>query len=579
MNVAPADMTLAIQDFRRARSQADLKEMLARLTGESTQLLSYDEVRQHLRVQGGIERGVQDIPLDAIVGSVGRYTDFTRDFLPRSEVNPERWARIKIATSGLVGLPPIDVYQIGQIYFVKDGNHRVSVARQFGATYIQAYVTEVHSRVPLTPDMQLDDLILKAEYVEFLERTHLDELRPKANLNVTIPGQYAILLEHIEAHRYYMGLDLKRDISYPESVTHWYDTIYQPVMEIIRQQGILHKFPERTEVDLYLWIAEHRAAIEKDLGWEIRTEYAVKDLAEQFSSSAGKTLSRWGSRILRLILPDKLESGPPVGEWRARTQNARPGNRLFTEILVPVNGQESGWCALEQALVVAEREGARLHGLHIVPGEQDQKGQPALAIQAQFDERCKEANIDGRLVIASGEVSQQICTYAHWADLVVTNLSYPPPAQPLARLSSGFRDLVARCSCPILATPQTRTELSRALLAFDGGPKAQEALYVAAYLAGQWCIQLVVACVRSGDSLNQSVIDQAKAYLDQYKIEASFVQPQGMVGSAILEASENHDCDLLIMGGYGLNPVLEVVLGSAVDDVLRSSCKPMLICR
>ncbi|MCC7128963.1 MAG: universal stress protein, partial [Anaerolineae bacterium] len=104
----------AVEDFRRARNQASLQGLLSRLTGESNQLLSYNKVRELLKVQGGLERrGVQDIPLDAIVGSVGRYTDFTRDFLPRHDVQQDRWARIHLAASGLAGLPPIDVYKIG----------------------------------------------------------------------------------------------------------------------------------------------------------------------------------------------------------------------------------------------------------------------------------------------------------------------------------------------------------------------------------------------------------------------------------------------------------------------------------
>jgi hypothetical protein len=268
----------AIDDFHKARSLAALKEILARITGESTQLLSFDEVRQKLKVKGSYDKGLRDIPLDAIVGSVGRYNDFTRDFLPKQDVDETRWARVKVAATGLVGLDPIEVYQIGDVYFVKDGNHRVSVARQLGATHIQAYVTEIRTRVPLTPNVKPDDLILKAEYADFLEKTRLDEYRPQSDLNVTVPGQYPILLEHIDMHRYFMGLDYQRDVSYEEAVTHWYDHVYLPIVQIIRERGILRFFPDRTETDLYLWIAEHRAALEKELGWRINPEDAAIDL-------------------------------------------------------------------------------------------------------------------------------------------------------------------------------------------------------------------------------------------------------------------------------------------------------------
>ena len=103
------------------------------------------------------------------------------------------------------GVPPIDVYQIGDSYFVMDGNHRVSVARQMGATYIEAYVTECRTRVPLSPDDDPNDLIVKAEYADFLENTKLDQIRPEVDLQVTTPGQYWELETHIEAHRFFDG--------------------------------------------------------------------------------------------------------------------------------------------------------------------------------------------------------------------------------------------------------------------------------------------------------------------------------------------------------------------------------------
>ena len=112
-----------------------------------------------------------------------------------------RWARVKTAIESPIGVPPIELYRIGNAYFVLDGNHRVSVLRRMGATQAQAYVTEVQTRVPLSPYDSPDDLILKAEYAEFLDRTKLDEQRPHADLRVTSPGRYAGIEEEIEAHR------------------------------------------------------------------------------------------------------------------------------------------------------------------------------------------------------------------------------------------------------------------------------------------------------------------------------------------------------------------------------------------
>ncbi|NIP41417.1 MAG: universal stress protein, partial [Aliifodinibius sp.] len=123
----------AIQDFQRARRKADLQEIFSRITGKSTELLSYEEVRQKLHLRESGKKELKEIPLDKIVGSVGRYSDFSRNFLPLQDSAKSRWVSVMVETSSLKGLPPIDVYQIGDVYFVLDGNHRVSVARELGA--------------------------------------------------------------------------------------------------------------------------------------------------------------------------------------------------------------------------------------------------------------------------------------------------------------------------------------------------------------------------------------------------------------------------------------------------------------
>ena len=154
-------------------------------------------MRRHLRGGPAVERGLQEIPLDKIVGSVGRYQDFTRSFLPKKDSDEVRWATVRAAINDMKGMPPIEVYQIGEVYFVKDGNHRVSVARQLGTTTISAYVTEIETRVPLTADDNPDEVICKAGYADFLEKTNLDHHFPKADLLMTISGHYQVMLDQI----------------------------------------------------------------------------------------------------------------------------------------------------------------------------------------------------------------------------------------------------------------------------------------------------------------------------------------------------------------------------------------------
>jgi nucleotide-binding universal stress UspA family protein len=570
---------LAVQDFRRARRQAAMEQIMARLTGKSADLLSYEEVQKKLGVKVKGKQTLKEIPLDAIVGSVGRYADFTRSFLPRQDSDADRWARVKVAQTSLSGLPPVEVYQVGDAYFVLDGNHRVSVARQLGTPTIQAYVTEVRTKVPLSPDTQPDDLILKAEHVDFLERTHLDELRPEADLSVTVPGQYQVLEEHIEVHRYFMGLEQQREIPYEEAVTHFYDEVYLPVVQVIRQRGILRDFPERTEADLYLWVSEHHAELEQELGWQIRSEEAAADLAAQFSPRPQRVVARISEKLLDVVMPDELQAGPPPGEWRKERLAAHRDDRLFADILVAVNGEESGWHALHQALEVARREEARLHGLHVVASEMQRDSEGTQAVQVEFNRRCEAAGIPGKLAIEVGGVARKICERGRWNDLVVLSLSYPPAPQPIARLGSGLSTLLRRCPRPVLAVPESSSRLDRALLAYDGSPKADEALFVTTYLSGRWNIPLVVVTVIEPGRTTSDTLARAQEYLETHGVQAAFVKESGPVAEVILKTADQHESDLIIMGGYGLGPVLEVVLGSAVDQVLRTSRRPTLICR
>lgn len=568
----------AVADFREARHRASMEQIMARLRGESVDLLSYEDVRKKLRatVAPGVE--LKEIPLDAIVGSVGRYSDFTRSFLPRHDSNQERWARVQVAVNDPQGVPPIEVYEVGDVYFVRDGHHRVSVARQLGSTHIQAYVTRVKTRVPLSPGVRVPDLWIKAEYAEFLERTNLDQLRPGANLEMTEAGQYGKLEEHIAVHRYFMGLDEKRDVSWEEAVAHWYDVVYLPVVELIRRQGILDEFPNRTETDLYLWLLDHRAALEEALGWEVATESAAQHLASEHGARSRRLVARTGQRIKAAVLPTELEGGPPPGRWREERVAARALDRLFPDIMVPVSGQEVGWYALYQAAEVARREGGQLRGLHVLANEAELHSQAARAVADEFLRRCEEAGVPCRFSMEVGKVASSIAGRAHWADLVVVHVAHPPGPWALARLSSGLRTLLLTSPRPVLAVPGDFSPLDRALLAYDGSPKAEEALYVAAYLAGRWGTSLVVLTVPEGRPTLQAQA-RARQYLEAHGVEAEYVLATGPVVPTILEVCGEKQSNLILMGGYGHSPVVEVVVGSAVDHLLRESRSPVLICR
>lgn len=566
----------AIEDFHSARSKAAMQQVLARLTGRSTKLLSFDEVREKLKVEGSVDKGLQEIPIENIAGSVGRYSDFTRDFLPINAADAQRWARVLVAATDMKGLPPIEVYKVGDSYFVKDGNHRVSVARRLGATFIQAYVTELRTKVPLDIDSDLDETIIRSEYEEFLEKTRLEDLRPGSDIVLTAPGKYPLLLEHIAVHRYYMGIEQQREISFQEAAAHWYDTVYRPVAEIIRERGVMRYFPSRTDADLYLWIAEHRAQLREEMGWDIATKEAAGDLVERYGESGAPLLVKLGERVRDALSPDILKSGPPPGAWRAEREVEGRKNKLFSDILVAISGSEHGWSALEQALVIAKREQARVHGLHVLMDGDWEEEQVKDLLRKEFDRRVGAADVPATLAFVQGQIASELCSRSHWSDLIVAPLRYPPPEQPLARMSSGIRDLIYRCPRPLVTTPGEATPMDHALLAYDGSPKGHEALYMAAYLGSKWGIPLRVISVISG-SVTEDTLNEAREYLDKCGASVEYIAAEPPVTSAILHAARG--CDFIIMGGYGTSPVIEVVLGSVVGEVLREAHQPLILCR
>src|SRR5215207_4594719 len=245
-------------DFQRARFKAFMNRVWGTLSGQPSTLLSYDEIKEKLHIGGPIYRGVKTVRVDQIAGSLNRYHEFDRVFLPASDKLAARWQRVRSAFYEDISLPPVVLYKVGQVYFVVDGHHRVSVAREQGQLYIEAEVRECATRVNITPDIKTEDLEILGNKVNFLERTSIDSLIPEANIKLTIPDGFDRMLEHIAVHRYFMGLDWKRDISEEEAIKHWYETVYMPIVHVIRETEILGEFPSKTEGDLYLWVLDHQ---------------------------------------------------------------------------------------------------------------------------------------------------------------------------------------------------------------------------------------------------------------------------------------------------------------------------------
>ncbi|MGH2536150.1 MAG: universal stress protein [Candidatus Promineifilaceae bacterium] len=566
--------TNALEDFRQARSRAVLTELLARLSGRSAELLDYDEVRRMLRSSGVISQAVEDIPISAIIGSVGRYQDFTRDFLPRLASDQERWARVMTANTSQAGLPPVDVFQLGDAYFVSDGHHRVSVARRLGADTIEACVTRVRSRVPLSADDRPEDVIIKAEFADFLERTGLDRLRPGWDLSVTEAGQYQKLFGHVEVHHYYMGLEQQRDIPFLEAVEHWFDQVYRPVVEAIRELGILRDFPGRTEADLYLWIGQHREELVEALEWDIAYEAAAADVAARGAAARPGVFGALGRLVLDVVGP-----GPQSGfQGLQQRLAARPADQLFLDVMTPVSGQEVGWTALKQAAVIIRREAGQVLGLHVVPAGVPADSPEVDEIRQGFIQRCQELQVPGHFAVETGPVARVIAHRSRWVDLIVANLAHPPEGRAIRWQNAGFRTLIKRSGRPVLATPGVVSALARPLLAYSGRGRARNALYVATYLGGRLESPLDVVHVGEGQEAGAGALSEAAAYLSEHGVEFSAEARSGPIAESLLAAAAERGCDYLIVGGYGAPAVVGVLQGSALDELLQLTRLPLLIC-
>jgi hypothetical protein len=239
-------------EFDARRRQAFWKALRSVLTGRARTLLSLDDVLRAAGKEGQVDRGIRRIPLAQVRGSEGRSNEFDAAFLPVNPRLKERWARLDNLMQQGMEMPPIEVYELGGLYFVKDGHHRVSVARHLGQETIRANVIEVTTRAPLPPDVDAAHLIRTAEYADFLQRTQLDKLRPEARLACRDLGRYDLILDHILGHRYFMSQDRGHEVSLPEAAASWYDEVFIPVMEVVKQHRIAEHFPGWSEADLYV---------------------------------------------------------------------------------------------------------------------------------------------------------------------------------------------------------------------------------------------------------------------------------------------------------------------------------------
>jgi len=290
---------LAAADFSRARGRAAFSKIMNLLNIDRDKLLSFYDVKDILKPRNQVYRGAQTVPIKLIIGSEGRYHDFNRYFFPKANHLRSRWERVDEAHLKDIILPAIQLYEIGGVYFVRDGNHRVSVAKTQNVEFIDAEVISLASEITLNPGMTTDQLreaLINYEKNVFYEKTNFGELTGDMSLDFSTPGRYDEIYNHILVHKYFLNESKKEEIPFSDALVSWYKKVYSPAAAIIREHWLLANFPGRTKGDLYVWIVKH---------WDFAKKkyrgYSLAEAADDFSRKYGQSKGRF-FRFLALLL-------------------------------------------------------------------------------------------------------------------------------------------------------------------------------------------------------------------------------------------------------------------------------------
>jgi hypothetical protein len=259
--------------MRRRQVMSRLAQWLRRSPDDVNIMLPFDEVVAALGRTGERRLGLQVITLDSIVGTVDRSREFDRRFRPTSGQVRERWQRLALAQRRGESVPPIQVYRVGDMHFVEDGHHRVSVAHALGLKTIDAYVTEVTTRLSPEGVRYRGDLLVKDYRRIFLDRVPLTG-EARGAIELVDPWDYAELAEAIEAWGFRLMQDEGRFLDRPEIARRWHDDEFVPVVRMLRQAGMIET---QTEAEAYMWVACERYKLMRTHRWDDDVIEAVRD--------------------------------------------------------------------------------------------------------------------------------------------------------------------------------------------------------------------------------------------------------------------------------------------------------------
>ena len=241
-------------DFDKNVKKGKMESLFNSMIWKDSSLLSLYEVTSIIRPQSECYEGMKTIEVDKIIGSEGRYKDFSFSFLPKRSFLKSRWQSIDRAHYDDVVLPPISVYYIGGFYFVRDGNHRVSVAKSIGVEFIDAEVVRLDSQITLSKGItikQIKKLVVNHERNMFMQQYSPSYL-PMGSIVFTTPGAYPEMVNHILVHKWYLNEKQDNEISFETAAISWYENVYLPIITIIREEHFLANYPKSTEGDIYM---------------------------------------------------------------------------------------------------------------------------------------------------------------------------------------------------------------------------------------------------------------------------------------------------------------------------------------
>ncbi len=303
------------EDFTRARNKAFFNEIQHLLSPEEASLISLNDVKQLIRPINETYLGMKVIPIDKIIGSEGRYKDFDNNFFPKSSHLRNRWEHVDEAAIKSINLPPIKVYEIAGLYFVRDGNHRVSVAKARGTEFIDAEVVTLQSEIKLKKPDNINDIvkqIINYEKRLFYAETSFGDITDFWCLDFSRAGRYDVIYNHILTHKYFLNQKKEDEVSMEEAIISWFTKVYIPIISTIQKKKILKKFPKRTYSDLYVWIVRYWDDLKhKFSNNEIPIDLAVEDFTKKYKIPLYK---RFVNNFKRIVLRRAIELSDTTNE-------------------------------------------------------------------------------------------------------------------------------------------------------------------------------------------------------------------------------------------------------------------------